>query len=260
MKNTPVHNNPKKYDSIYSLGINCACAEYLRKNYLRKWSGPLDWVGSDDVYAPFKTILDEFRLFLDFSYLHKSEDGHALNVTWKHAQNQYRFVHDFFKTGNEAEQKQSVLQKYQRRVSRLLADLTAPKRVLFVWYGEDGSVMNPNEVVAYVRKIRQKYQAHIDFLFIMYEAPDNSAALLPDEIEKGIWFYRLPKTSLANRQDGYLRWDSPCIEAILSTVALAQKQKTWWVTLRKVGYQVLGAFIWNRSKRHKFMEDHVRNQ
>ncbi|MBO7605835.1 MAG: hypothetical protein J6S61_05185 [Elusimicrobiaceae bacterium] len=41
----------------------------MRKHHLRNKSGPLDWIISSDIYASFKTILDEFKTFLDFSYL-----------------------------------------------------------------------------------------------------------------------------------------------------------------------------------------------
>ncbi len=36
--------NKHKYDIIYSLGSNCACALYLNKYALRTTSGPFDWV------------------------------------------------------------------------------------------------------------------------------------------------------------------------------------------------------------------------
>lgn len=37
----------KKYDIIYSIGRDCACASYLQQNGLRLTSGPFDWLSEN---------------------------------------------------------------------------------------------------------------------------------------------------------------------------------------------------------------------
>lgn len=84
-----------KFDVIYSLGRNCACAEYLKKHNLRLKAGPFDWIVSADSYAPFQCVLDEFNLFSDFSYLKViSQYDNTLKV--EHSRTKYLFLHDFF--------------------------------------------------------------------------------------------------------------------------------------------------------------------
>ena len=245
-----------KYDIVYSLGNNCGCAEYLRDAHLRSHSGPLDWIISDDVYASFKTILDEFDVFLDFSCLEQqSAEKDSLNIPFLHTKNKYLFLHDFFKEESLTKQMPLVAQKYQRRIKRLMDDLQSKKRILFCWYGETGAVVDSAEAVSYCLKIRRQSTAHIDFLFILY---DQEGEEMKSSHENGIFFYQLPKSLLEKRKEGYLMWDKSHIAPIFSQINIEVKT-TFSTALRKVLYRIASVFIFNRSKRHKFIEDNVKN-
>lgn len=63
------------YDVIYSLGTNCACAEYLRKYNLRRYAGPFDWITSPNIHAPFEAITTHFKSFLDFAHIIPTEQA-----------------------------------------------------------------------------------------------------------------------------------------------------------------------------------------
>ena len=250
-------SNQKQYDIIYSLGINCACAEYLRKHHLRTKSGPLDWIMSSDIYAPFKTILDEFKIFLEFSYLSADIcDDEALNIKCVHTKNQYILVHDFFKDKTISEQENDVKQKYLRRINRLYSDLNSSKRILFCWYGETGIILDTNQLLNYVKEIRAKYKADIDFLFISYASADGATY---NEPEQGVILHNLPKKQLIHRQEGNLLWDSENIDKIIKSVHLQTGKKTISSIIRSIFYRVCSVFIFNRTKRHRFVEDKLRN-
>lgn len=250
-------NNKKQYDIVYSLGINCACAEYLRKHHLRPKSGPLDWIISSDIYAPFKTILDEFKTFLDFSYLQTDTcDDKVLNIRCLHTKNQYVLMHDFFKDKTISEQENDVKQKYLRRINRLYADLNSSKKVLFCWYGETGLVLDTNQLLNYVKEIRAKYKADIDFLFISYAAAKGTTYSEP---EQGVILYNLPKKQLISRQEGNLLWDSENIDKIIKSIRMQSRKKTISIIIRSFFYRACAVFIFNRTKRHRFVEDKLRN-
>ena len=250
-------NNTQKYDVIYSLGINCACAEYLRKNHLRNKSGPLDWLVSSDNYAPFKTVLDEFKTFLDFSNLsiQKTEEK-QLNIPFLHTKNNYILMHDFFKGESIEKQITPIKQKYIRRITRLLNALSSSKDILFIWYGENGLVLDKNILLPYLQQIKDKYKANIDFLFLFYNGKQN---VQREIISPHITFYNLPKEHLALREEGKLLWDKKTIKPIISSLKLKNNKKPLYFTLRETLYRILSSFIFNKTKRHKFLEDKLRN-
>ena len=245
-----------EYDMIYSLGMNCACAEYLRKNNLRNKSGPLDWLVSDDIYAPFKTVLDEFKTFLDFSNLTKTSKGCETNITLMHKANGYLLIHDFFTHSDIKEQMPSVHQKYSRRIERMLKDLNSNKRILFCWYGETGIVLEKQTLLSYIQQIRAKYKANIDFLFISYSNP--SQLINKEEPMQGVTMYNLPKERASLKTEGFLFWDKENINKIISSLSL-KNARPISTKIRGVFYRVIAAFIFNRAKRHNFIDDKLRN-
>ena len=53
----------KKYDIIYSIGRDCACASYLQQNGLRLTSGPFDWLTNAGFEDRFELMLNDFQCF-----------------------------------------------------------------------------------------------------------------------------------------------------------------------------------------------------
>jgi len=242
---------------IYSLGANCACAEYLRKHYLRKKSGPFDWIASADVYAPFKTLVDEFRTFLDFSFLRPQPLTEALNVPVLHAQNGYLFLHDFFKIDPLEKQQPAVLEKYQRRIGRLLEDLKSNRHILFCWYGEKAEQLCQETVLDYIGQIRKKYPAPIDFLFVIYDKKQIKPVVA--DIAPGVTWHALPWAHTTQRKEGCLLWDIQAVGPIFKTLHVTHYKKTPLRVARGVFYRILAAFIWNRTKRHMFLEGKLKD-
>ena len=164
-------------------------------------------------------------------------------------------MHDFFKDKSITEQESDVKQKYLRRINRLYSDLNNSKKILFCWYGENGAVLDINQLLSYVREIRAKYKANIDFLFISYTA---SNYVKVEEPEEGVFLYSLPQKRLAFRQEGNLLWDRENIDEIIDSIYLSHK-KTVYTIIRSIFYRTCAVFIFNKTKRHRFVEDKLRN-
>ena len=252
--------NKIKYDVIYSIGTNCACAEYLRKYNLRKYAGPLDWITSANINAPFETICTHFQSFLNFTYIVPLEEDSpkACNQICKHVQNGYIFFHDFIAGQNIRLQIPSILAKYTRRVTRFENDLKKGKKVLLVWYAETGSQLPFSKILYYVNSIRQLHTADIHFLFITYtEKGETFSCQIPLE---GVSVYQLPEKSLANRKEGYLLWDLKQLDPIFNNLSL---KISYWQNLKTkikaLFFRILSVGIVNKKKRHAFVESHVKN-
>ena len=151
-----------------------------------------------------------------------------------------------------------VLEKYKRRVNRLLGDLNSNRRILLCWYGEKGEQLKQEDVLCYVQKIREKYSAQIDFLFIIYE--NELTAPMTRSIAPGVTWHAFPGERLAQRKVGCLLWDGDQIHPIFNNLSVAHYKKTPFLVARGVFYRVMAAtFIWNRAKRHKFLEGKLKN-
>ena len=59
----------QKYDIVYSLGYDCACAQYMQSAQIRICSGPFDWLTNADFQTRLNLILNDFENFLEFDDL-----------------------------------------------------------------------------------------------------------------------------------------------------------------------------------------------
>ena len=248
------------YDVIYSLGTNCACAEYLRKYNLRIYAGPFDWLISSDIYAPFKAITTHFKSFLDFAYIIPSKQAShkSCNQVCQHAQTNYVFFHDFLPDQPLTQQMPTIQAKYARRSARFENDLKSGKKVLLVWYAETGSKPPVAEFLSYIRQIRQQYlNPNIHFLFISYTGEETSSC---QQLLEGVTAYQLPQNCLAQRQENYLLWDQKQIQPILARLSLKISYgKHLRKQLKALFFRILSVGILNRQKRHTFVENHAKN-
>ena len=70
----------KKYDIIYSIGRDCACAMYMNNCKIRATSGPFDWLTNASFETRMNLILNDFADFLnpnDIKFLPK--DPNVIN-------------------------------------------------------------------------------------------------------------------------------------------------------------------------------------
>ncbi|MFF2908870.1 DUF1796 family putative cysteine peptidase [Paenibacillus sp. NPDC057934] len=73
-----LHEVKKSYDLIVSLGMSCAPAINLRRNNLRKFAMPLDWMISFSLSDVSRLYRNKFQNFMEFENLSMLEETHFL--------------------------------------------------------------------------------------------------------------------------------------------------------------------------------------
>lgn len=240
------------YDIVFSLGCNCGCAEYLRKYGLRAAAGPFDWILAPSAQAPFRMLLEELRPLLQLEDLEANSQSNAktANRIVVSAQSGYTLFHDVWQDAPLEEQLPQVRAKYTRRAERFLNALRGKKRVLLVWYGETGLTLSDEEIVRFSGDVRKKYGQNTDFLFVQYE-PGLTAALYK-RLSDGAVKAALPP---GEREEGNLLWDRRRVGPVFASInCRCARQPRWKGRLRALAVRAASVFIWNRQKRHHFID------
>ena len=160
-----------EYDIIYSLGTDCACAEYMKKNNLRAVSGPFDWLNHTDFRTRMNCILNDFKDFFnkeDLKFLPK-DPGAAFGNDYSHDyyenRNSFYYFHDF-PVGVPFDKVFGAVKKtYNRRIRRFKKMLKTKRRVLLVWFAHYYRT-DDSEIIALCDLVCRKYNKTIDFLII----------------------------------------------------------------------------------------------
>ena len=129
-----------EYDAIYSLGHLCLAALQLRKNNLRAFAGPLDWMSSPSLPSVSKLLQNRFVGFMDRPNLMPT--GYSTAVDSNEPclvvhDTAYGIVssHDFYADQNTLSNLATypkVREKLDRRIQRFLEKLSNGKRILFI--------------------------------------------------------------------------------------------------------------------------------
>lgn len=129
-----------KYDLFISLGEDCACTSYLRKNNLQFVSLPFDWL----TCAPFETridsIMNNFENFLNIDdlYLMDIQNTPGNNFApYANKRNSFIYYHDFDINQTLEQSYPFVKNKYDRRIKRLYKLIDKSKNILFIWFSRD---------------------------------------------------------------------------------------------------------------------------
>lgn len=162
----------KKYDIVYSLGSNCACALYLNKHNLRTTSGPFDWVAQMSFENRIHLILNNFTGYLDMSDLKKVTPDNPKEVLkheiYKHETLGCVFPHDFALNVPLKQSHREVLKKYRRRIDRFYDNIHRNQKILFVWFSLDGCVTD-EEILWASNTLRKKFNKDIDIVVIEHD-------------------------------------------------------------------------------------------
>ncbi len=128
------------YDAIYSLGDVCLAALQLRKNNLRPFAGPLDWMSSPSLPNVSRLLKNRFKGYMDKANLVPS--GYSTGVDSKEqylclTDTGYQIIssHDFKASQNTFTNLASypeVRAKFDRRIKKFLNILSNGKRILFI--------------------------------------------------------------------------------------------------------------------------------
>lgn len=122
------------YDSIFSLGSNCACAQNLLFHGLRKYAGPFDWFNTDDVTEITRGLDDEFKEnFLPLNMTKTSEDIDASHESYLDVITKFYSTHDIKKNAEDKDkQLQELKDKFDRRVHRFYNIIRNSTNTLFL--------------------------------------------------------------------------------------------------------------------------------
>lgn len=132
-----MHNT---YDLIFSLGGSCATASQLNKRELRFCSLPLDYVFFSHSGTAIRNLADAFdngfQYFLlkeNLRELKEDERGRESDkMQYIDTATQYKWIHHFQRSIEEAGAYNQVKEKIDRRIKRLLSFLAQSNRVLAI--------------------------------------------------------------------------------------------------------------------------------
>lgn len=123
------------YDAVFSLGDLCLGAIQLKKNGLRPFSGPLDWMGTPQlpkVRELFEKRFADFMLRENLRIIGMATEKMLLVLDER---NLIYSNHDFDTMRNSLTQLHmypQVKERLDRRANRLLENLLTAQRILFV--------------------------------------------------------------------------------------------------------------------------------
>lgn len=157
----------KKYDIIYSLGSNCACALYLNKNNLRNTSGPVDWVVGMDFNQKIELILNDFKGYCNLEDIEiiSTENENNTHISCKNKKNGCCFLHDFPINVPIETSYPEVAEKYKRRIERFYNNIFTKEKVLLIWFSLDQETRE-EDIKQASDKINHKFGKEIDILCI----------------------------------------------------------------------------------------------
>lgn len=123
------------YHAIFSLGNNCLPAIELREHGLRKFAGPIDWMGTPVLPQISRMLRNRFHGVLAYSNLSLMEQvsEHLYNI--RDSEYDLYLNHDFYVHNGFPPNGPSYLEiktKYDRRISRFLQTLQSGGRILFI--------------------------------------------------------------------------------------------------------------------------------
>ena len=240
----------RKYDIIYSLGANCACASHLKTVKLRTASGPFDWLCGADLKTRCDIICNGFDEFCTKKYFRKTEEQEPQdhNISYLHTKYGLYFKHDFPKDVGYDSMFPVISEKYTRRIQRFLSDIRKSRTVLLVWM--EPFSFTPDEVLTEVYdRLAACFHKDFDFLVITHKECD-----IPEVVELTPRITRkFLNINESDAQGNYL-WGGTkqTGELLFSDYAVAQKKIYYYYTkFMKMLVQMLCCFIPSRSLRKR---------
>lgn len=151
----------KKFDLIFSLGEACSCTQSLRDSKLQLYSYPFDWLYGSDFLGRIDILLNEFKRFIDKGDLVYSHNERSINCNaYTSSFNGITFNHDFLASVDFDEMYELVNAKYNRRIKRLLSQITRAKKILLVYIetpNNPNKLQNNSILIESLQRIKAKY-------------------------------------------------------------------------------------------------------
>ena len=158
----------KNYDMILPVGCGCPTSIALGYCRMRFVSSPFDWIRVPDITTPAQLLAQRMERFMEVEDLEiEGENADHLRVV----NNRWGWlsVHDFPIDKPLAEGASIAMQKYGRRISRMLERLDAGCSVLLLWmdYPAEEQVQEISLLEAALKQIQQAYpQSQFSLLYL----------------------------------------------------------------------------------------------
>lgn len=244
----------KTYQAVYSLGPNCACADYLRRCGLRFAAGPFDWLLADRPTRGIEILLSEFGNFLkreDLVPLNAAQD--PIRCYYQNTCTGYSFLHDFNRNESFDVQFPRVAEKYARRAERILRDLHSVKPILLVLYAETGGTLTDAELLRWATLLVERFGENVDLLCIQYD-PLQKEDCCRRVLSPHVCTYTLGNLTAHPRVEGNLCWDAGRILPIFASIRLHKSWRAHLQRLYPAFVRICSWFIWNKTDRNAFVE------
>lgn len=171
----------KKYDIIYSIGHDCACATYLKRTNLRIKAGPLDWVGGPNFKERIDLIINGFQDFFAIDYyepMPRTPENDGVDKVCDYYRNtkiNLLTMHDFPRNIPLKDSVGDVKRKFDKRAERFYKKLKTKDKILLVWFSFYHETPD-EDVIESCKKLCDYYGKTIDFLII-----EHKEGVLPAE-------------------------------------------------------------------------------
>ena len=150
----------KVYDLVVNLGSNCQVAYQLKRHDLRRFSGPLDWLVSEDAANIVKAMQDRFAsLFDNYEVVGENEECYLV----KDLKYGFLSVHVFHLNQNFNESYCELKQKISRRSEKLFKKASEYENILVVRLGIEDYFMKD-----FLVSIENIIQKSVDMIFVNY--------------------------------------------------------------------------------------------
>ncbi|MCQ2581728.1 MAG: papain-like cysteine peptidase [Alphaproteobacteria bacterium] len=163
-----------KYDFIFSLGAACSCTSALRAAKLQFASYPFDWLFGSDLEGRVKILTAKFERFLekqDLSYTFSERSIYC--DAYHNSYNDLTFNHDFAVGKDLDETFPAVSEKYSRRITRTLDNISKSKKTLVVFI-EIPSVSKSKYNNTSLIKLWNKARGVFKNIDLLYVSPDHN--------------------------------------------------------------------------------------
>lgn len=149
----------------------------MNLSYIRNYSGPFDWCYGSDLKNRVKFLIDDFKNFFNKEdFIRCSSELN--NDVFKNKRTNIIYNHDFSLNCNFNKEFPKVLQKYQRRIKRML-NILNNKRVLLIYMSlpNPDKTDNDKDILLCSKKIKKKFP-NSDFLYIRHNESLNDGDIL----------------------------------------------------------------------------------
>lgn len=238
----------RTYDFVCSIGHYCATAHFLRRHFLRRMSGPLDWNAQDSGHGlelVTNLICSDFAGFLEKESLQLLD--HSVSPMndadcdyYRDTKSKVVFYHDFPRGASLDDVYAGVKNKYDRRIAKFYASVRESKKTLLVFHTRSDHPSD-SEMSTALKNLRAKLGDHIDLL-VIENVPDLTVpevrTLADGLISVRCWFFR-PEIH-------WIYGDLALTDSIYSAIPMRGKFRQ---RLRHIVLRILASLHFSRAKR-----------